>query len=513
MKQMLLHTHPIAIYFYLYRFLYLLIIPLLRGLVAALTGGLFHWLSGAWVDLLFILLILLLAYQKWAHYQYYMDSSGIYYTTGIFYQQEITIPMERICTLSIQQPFWMRPLRLVRLRLDTLALDPGKADLSMYLRKDEAERIMAMRRRPIEQRGKLRATCRPRMLDIVFLSIFTSNSFIGILFISTFISQAGKILGEDLYALLTSLVRRIAVGLEPVAGLLSLAFRLPPIAMGIGAVLLGGWLVAFLLTLLQTKNLTTSRTRDSLHITGGIITKKEYSVNFSDICFIDVRQSLLTRFLRLYSVFLDAIGTGKERSDITAIIPFSSRRRCEAQLRLLLPEYHTTPRSIRPNPGAIMKFLLDPLWPCLLVPAATIFFIWLLPAWTAFFRFAGWMLSFPAYWFLGVRLMDFFSSGVSREGNYFTLRYSKLYYLHTVVFSWEKIAMLNLRQSILQRGDAKCDLKVCTRAEGRVVHHLRNLSWERTAALFDAEDGLRLPPSLWDKTLSFFQKLFHFKKK
>lgn len=512
MKQKLLRTHPIAIYFYLYRFLYLLIIPLFRGLVAALTGGLLRWLSGAWVDLLFILLILLLAYQKWDHFKYYMDNSGIYYTTGIFYQQEITIPMGRICTLSIQQPFWMRPLRLVRLRLDTLALAPNKADLSMYLRKDEAERIMAMRRRPIEQRGKLRATCRPRILDIVFLSIFTSNSFIGILFISTFISQAGKILGEDLYALLTTLLRRIAVGLEPLTGLLALAFRLPPIAMGIAAVLLGGWLVAFLLTLLQTKNLTTSRTKDSLHITGGIITKKEYSVNFSDICFIDIRQSLLTRFLRLYSVFLDAIGTGKERSDIKAIIPFSTRRRCETQLSLLLPEYHSTPRSIRPNAGAIMKFLLDPLWPCLLIPGATLLLMWLLPAWTAFFRFAGLMLSFPAFWFLGVRLMDYFSSGISRAGDYFTLRYSELFYLHTVVFSWEKIAMLNLRQSILQRGDAKCDLKVCTRSEGHMVHHIRNLSWDQTAALFEAEDGLRLPPSLWDKALAFFQKLFHLKK-
>lgn len=513
MKRRLRHTHPIAIYFYLYRFLYLLLIPLARGLVAALTGGLLEWLSGTWKDLLIIGLVVLLAYEKWDHFQYHMDSKSLYYTTGIFYQQEITIPMDRICTLSIQQPLWMRPFRLVRLRVDTLALAPDKADVSMYLKKAEAERIMVLRRRPVELRGKLRAKCRPRTLDIVFLSIFTSNSFIGILIAATFISQAGKLLGQDLYALLTELLHRIAVGLEPLSALFLLAFRLPPIAAGIAGILLGGWLIAFLLTLLQTQDLETARTKDSLHITGGIITKKEYSVKFSDICFIDIRQSLLTRLLRLYSVFLNAIGTGKERSDIKAIIPFSTRKRCEAQLRLLLPEYMSFPRTIKPNGGAVMKFILEPLWPCLLVPLGTLLILRLLPAWAVLFRFVGFMLSIPAYWFLGVRLMDFFSSGISRAGNYFTLRYSELYYLHTVVFSWEKIAMIQLRQSILQRGDAKCDLKVSTRSEGRATHHVRNLPWDDTAALFEAEDGLRLPPSLWDRAISFCKKLLKLNNK
>lgn len=513
MKHPLLHTHPLSIFAYLYRFLYLLLIPIARGLVAALTGGLLRWLAGAWLDLLILVLVLVLAFQKWNHFQYYMDYNSFYYTTGIFYQQKISISMERICTLSIQQPFWMRPLRLVRLRLDTLALEPGKADLSMYLHKAEAERIMTLRRRPIEQRGALRAVCRPRMLDIVFLSIFTSNAFIGILFVATFITQAGKILGRDLYSLLNTFLQKIALGLEPVSLLFTLAFRLPPIAAGVAGVLLGGWVVAFLLTLLQTKNLTTARTKDSLHITGGIITKKEYSVNFHDISFIDIRQSFLTRFLRLYSVFLNAIGIGKERSDIKAIVPFSTRRRCEMQLQLLLPEYRATPRTIQPNRGAIMKFLLDPLWPCILVPLCTWLLMKLLPAWAAFFRFAGWMSAFPALWFLGVRLMDYLSSGISRQDKYFTLRYSEQYYLHTVVFSWEKIALINIRQSILQRGDAKCDLKVSIRSEGRSIHHVRNLPWDATAALFEAEDHLRLPPSLWDKVLSFLKNLIRFKNK
>lgn len=114
----------------------------------------------------------------------------------------------------------------------------------------------------------------------------------------------------------------------------------------------------------------------------------------------------------------------------------------------------------------IFKFLIDPFWPCVLIPAGTVVACWLLPKWTGLIGFAGFMLSLPALWFLGVRILDFLSSGVSRDGDCYTLRYSNRYYLHTVVFPFDKIALVNVRQSILQRGDRKCDLKVSTRAEG-----------------------------------------------
>lgn len=516
-------THPIAIFFYLYRFLYLLLFPLLRGVVSVLTGGLLDWLAGAWMDILIILLMVGLAVLKWSIFQYSFNKNGLNYTEGIFFRQEGFIPMKRICTLSTQQPFWMVPLKIKKLRVDTLALSPNKADLILYLSSAAADQIMALRRRPSlkypgKNGGSVKAECRPRLLDIVFLSLFTSNSFIGILFISAFISQSGKILGnhlsEFLISVLSNLARQLTGGLAPLSALLTFAFRLPPIATGIAMVLLGGWLIAFLLTLLQTQKLHTSRTKNALHIKGGVLVRKEYSIYMRDLSFIDVRQSLMTRCFRLYSVFLSAIGTGKERSDISALIPFSSRKRCEAQLRLLLPEYVLTPRMLRPNGGAIMKFLIDPLWPCILVPVLTFLGSWLLPMWGELIRFAGLMLSFPAFWFLGVRLMDFLSSGLSRSGDYYTMRYSNLYYLHTVVFSREHIALVNVRQSILQRGDNKCDLVVSTRSEGSNTHHIRNLDWDPTLALFDAVDPIPfyLKPSWFDALNRFFKTTIMKKK-
>ena len=213
MKEKLIHAHPISIFFFLYRFLYLLLIPLARGIISALLGGPSRWMSGAWLDLLIFGWIFFLAYEKWNHFKYYMDEDRFYYTEGIFYKRETWISMERICTLSTQQPLWMQPFGLVTLRIDTLALAPDKPDLFMYLRKSEACRLMALRKKAMEApQDSMKITCRPRILDIIFLSVFTSNSLIGIIFIATFISHAGKLFGRNLYDWLEALLHQIALG-------------------------------------------------------------------------------------------------------------------------------------------------------------------------------------------------------------------------------------------------------------------------------------------------------------
>ena len=76
------HAHPFSILTFLYRFLFLLIIPLARGFLSALTGDLLSWISGAWMDILTVLLIFLLAWKKWDCFKYYMDECGVFYTSG-----------------------------------------------------------------------------------------------------------------------------------------------------------------------------------------------------------------------------------------------------------------------------------------------------------------------------------------------------------------------------------------------------------------------------------------------
>ncbi|MFR1111278.1 MAG: PH domain-containing protein, partial [Anaerotruncus colihominis] len=176
-----IHAHPFSILTFLYRFLFLLIIPLARGFISALTGDIFSWVRGAWFDILIVALIIILAYQKWEHFQYHMDINGVYIATGIFFRSEFYIPQDRISTLSVIRPFWLRPFRIARIRIDTIAGDPRSPDAAFYVWSREADRISSLRAAPpaMDSDGAP-AQDRPHLYELVLLSLLTSNSFIGI---------------------------------------------------------------------------------------------------------------------------------------------------------------------------------------------------------------------------------------------------------------------------------------------------------------------------------------------
>ena len=121
---------------------------------------------------------------------------------------------------------------------------------------------------------------------------------------------------------------------------------------------------------------------------------------------------------------------------------------------------------------------------CLLLPAATQGAAALLPSWRLVLEFSGGMLLLPALWFLGVRVLDFCSAGAGYGDGYYTIYYSRLFSLHCVIFSADKVAQVQLRQSPIQRMSGRCDVLVYTRAEGRQVHRLRNLELAAARRLF-----------------------------
>ena len=474
-EERLHHAHPVMILEFLWRFLFLLILPLARGFVSSLSGGFYLWLQGAWFDLLVVTAIVGLAFCQWFFFRFRLvelegEGRGLMLVRGILHRQVSLIPVSRICTMSTTASFYLRPVAGVRLRADTLA--GGKTpDLSFTVTKRQAEKIINCRFTDKYNNKYMKRSYQPRQIYIVALSAVLSNSLAGVVLLSVLISNLGKILGQEFE-------RRILGTVELLTNLL--AFGLPPVAAALGWVLVAGWLLAFFRNLVRHARFTVTRHRDQLFIESGIFTKRKYSVYLNAVNYLDIRQSVFTKVLGLYSVFVHAVGYGKQQEDISAILPAASKRELRRQLRLLLPAYKPADRrrcTIRPNRGAVMKFMTEPLWACILPPAAGWLLTWLFPSWQELIWFVVLMGEIPAVWFFIIRFMDYLTSGLhydSGSGMY-TLRYSSGFYLHTVVIPKEKIVQLELRQSILQKLDGRCDVFFYTEDEGVHRHHLRNL--------------------------------------
>jgi len=472
-------THPIMLVQFVWRFLFLLILPVLRGFWAAASGGsLSGWLSGAWMDLLSVFSIFALAFLQWWCLTYQATAEGLLVESGIFFRRSFQIPNRRVTTLTVVRPFYLKPFGAVYLRADTLAGGVERTDLTLTLSRKKAREILEERRENLCRGGWTERTLHPGKASIAFLSAALSSSLAGVVFFATFISQAGSLLGEEFSDRIYGTFERFTK---------AMAWGLPPATAALAYLLLFGWLFTFVRNLVRHIPFQVSRAKDALSIRGGCITDRVYSVRVRDINFVDIRQTVLARMLRLHSAFIHAVGYGKAKDDVSAVIPACRRPEMLRQLRMILPEFTLTPRQAKPNFGAWMRFVMDALWPCLLLPAATWALASWFPSWRDFALFTGIMACVPAYWFLTVRLIDFATSGIGRTGDCYTLRYSSGYSLHTVVLPKSHVARILLRQSPIQMLDDRCDIKIYSTAENHRVHHIRNIDRKEAIAVLDID--------------------------
>ena len=459
------HAHPMTILANLWRVFYLTIIPVVRGFLTALQGGFALWVQGAWIDILIFLFMIAIAVLRWHAVTYTYNDREIVLNLGWLLTRQIRVTWHNVTTVSMVETFYLRPFRAAWLRADTLGGSAGKPDFSILLHRDQARALIGRQRDLSEQLHPREYI--PRTGSVLALALLTSNSLGGILFIATFVSQSGRLLGNEFSDLIIGTFEEVAR---------ILAFGIPPAAAAIADILLAGWFIGFLLTFVRYKNFAVSRSRSALNIGGGIFTNRQYCINFADINFIDIRQSISTKALKLYSLYISAVGYGKQKDDMSCIIPTENRRIFTLNRERLFPSFSPSRRQVAPKPTGIMRFIGVGLALCAAIPLAMVILIWIFPSWQGFILFVGLMSMVPALFFLTVRVMDFATCGFSKSGKYYTLRYSKGFYLHTVVIPENKIVCIELRQSPLQRFTPNCDLIISTRAETHFYHRCRNLN-------------------------------------
>ena len=465
------------LFLFMPRLFWLLLPVLLRGITVILTAGVSQWLSSAWMDLLFFAIVGLIVWLRWFHLQYRRTPDGIALRSGVLRRRLLLIPFENICTVTSFSPFWLRPLQITRLSLDTPAGLVKYPDMRLYVTQREAENIFGIQQMQSDQVYAAR-TYRPANSSILLLSLLTSNSLAGLLLAATFISNLGSIIGSELSY-------RFISTLDNLGRLL--AFGIPPAAAAVAWLLLLAWSLAFGAELLRNKNFEARRVHGALSVKRGLLDIRSYIVQIKNINFVDIRSTLFSRILGLGAVYLHSTGINASGKDEIPVVPVVKIADITRILDNLLPEAALEKNQLRPNAGAILRFLGDALVVLLAVLAAGMFCWLFYPTWRRFVLFLTAMALIPVFWFLAVRFLDFQTSGVGKKDKYYTLRYSKGFYLHTAILPKERIVAVRTQQSVFQWFDGKCDVFVYSVSQGRTEHRLRNLDMAAAMQLFESD--------------------------
>ena len=463
------HQHKIAILKYTTANFWLLLIPLVRGLIA-MRFDFYRWLRGAYLDIIVILFIIGIAIVRWLFDLYDIREDGIFIRSGVFIRNEFLLPYKALSCATSKRALWFRPLGAVTLSLDSDSHSAknkrGKADIQLIVPLNDYTQIYD--KMPTESTNT-RISYYASKYNLIFFSLVFSSTLSGVIFLGTLFIQGGRIVGNELEEMflnavsdVTNVVQTIVKGVTPFTVALTL-------------VIVISWGFSFFSNLLRHINFMVQRCGKNIFVENGFFSRWKYFINYSRINHADLRQNLLMKICKVMSVHVSCTGYGKDKNEIPVFVPITTRNRVMGSMQMILPNFTISNISMRPPNWYIMPFIMPPIIMTASFPIAAYFAMKLFPAWDSVIKFLLIMGEIPSVYLLIVKIAAKFTTGIGEEGETVTLRYCDFYQFHTVIVPKNKIVYVRLTQTIFQRFNKTCDVKIYTRGERASRHRIRGI--------------------------------------
>lgn len=472
--------HPLCIVRYSVRYIWLLIFPLLRNLfrLRLMPETALRWLQGAWFDILILLCILGFGWLRWYHRRFSVKNGDICVYEGFLLRHIRYIPLDALAALTIEHPFWLRPFDGVYVYADTVSGILKRNDLRLLLRRRDAAVFEPLLEMPERDCG-LHYHVHP--WRILLFSVVFSSSLSGALYTAAFWFQGGRIsrtlIGE------LGLVQRLGEVSEEVAGHLT---GIPPLAVTIGVVILSTWLMSFVNNLLRYGGFVMAARGRVLTVSSGILTKRRIRIKRERVNFLDIRQNLLTKLCRVYSLTVNCSGYGSRRGDIPVCLPLLKRKEIAETMPLIFPRTGLLDNQLRVPLTAWWGYVWPPvLWMAGIIPAAYILRR-MFPAVESAIGFVQLMLLIPAVWKLLIQITALLTSGIGAEHGQICVWYCRGFVFHTITAGMDRIVKVRITQFPWQRWFGKCNVTVYFRGERIRRCTVKTLDAKRVRELFGA---------------------------
>ncbi len=447
------HEHPLRIIRYTKKTLWLLIFPILRGAYHVFNREvLLEWLEGAWMDLLILLFIIAYGWLCWYMRVFTVRDGQIYVKEGIFYTRRRIIPVRNLSALTIEHPFLLRPLKAAYLNADTASGLLGTTDLKLMIRcRDEELFRKALPR--IRQGKRHNTKHKGSFLRTVIFSVIFSSSFSGTVYMVVFWFQSGRI-ARDLIAE-WQIQERFGTMTEEIAQHLT---GIPPIAVAVGLLFLSTWFLSFISNMLRYGGFLIESDRRMISVRSGLLTKRLFYLTNRKINFADIRQNLLTKFFRIFSLAVNCPGYGTQRGSIPICMPILTRKEMDEVVPMIFPDIRLTGNTLRTPWTSWLSYVNVPVfWGIMIIPAAQAarhYFPQMAEA-TNFFQV---MLLLPLAWKLAVQITALVTTGLSITDGRICVRWCKGTTFHTIITDTDCIAKIRIRRNLFHRINGKCHL-------------------------------------------------------
>lgn len=478
---MLKRQHRFAMLKYIKGNIWLLIIPIVRGLIS-LKSDFYSWFKMTYMDIFVIIVVFALAWLKWYRVQFEFSEKGIYVKKGVVVKSEFFVPYSVISCVVVYQSILMRAFKIVKINIETETCSGQKRQKKkeIFLIVSEIDYSQIYKNIPINCSNK-KIEYHALKKDIVIYSMCFSSVIPGLIYIGSFIIQGKKIVGEKIEIEFLSVVNELTDSLKKFTEDIS------AIILTLLIIIAVGWFISFILKLIRYSNFKICRLEKNILIENGHFSNWKYYVNSSSVHSVEIRQNLIMKLAKKMSLYVNCAGYGEQKNEQPIFVPMTTKKRGMGILKELLPDF-TKSNNMLTTKRALLGYIWLPLILVVGVAVVTAVLCTNFYNWAETIQFAGIMLEIPLVYFLAVQIVAKVSTGIGVSDRAVTMSYCRAAHFHTVIVLKERIAYIKIRRTFFQRASGCCDVIVYTGGRCVKTHRMRGIIFKDAEKLVENYD-------------------------
>ncbi|TDL30493.1 hypothetical protein E2R51_18315 [Jeotgalibacillus sp. S-D1] len=401
----------------------------------------------------YLIIILFLGVLKWWRFTYRLEEGELRIEYGLFVKKKRYIPFERIQSLNYSEGILHRPLKLVKIKVETAGSSStaeSEAELTAITKEqaNELNSIISKAKKRIKEKNLEAAEDGMESLedsmeetDLVEEKVLYKMSAKDLIVMATTSGGAGVVI-SGILIFLSQFSEMIPY--ETVMNEFTEVIESGLLVVGIilFAVLLFAWLVAVVLTFLRYADFTVKLADKDIIITRGLLEKKQTTIPINRIQGIRLNQNILREPLKFASVTIESAGGSvlEQDSNTIRLLPMIKASETTPILNQILPEYEWKTDFKRAPKRSIFRYMF---WNLLTVTIAVVplsYFLYPLGLWS--------LLLYP--FVLGLSWMQYRSAGYRLSDDQLTVQF-RVFDKQTVFMKRKRIQSLELRETWFQK--------------------------------------------------------------
>lgn len=324
-------AHPLMVITYMKPFLFVLVLPFIRGILQYFNDHEVTSILG--IELFLLGIIIAYAVLSCSVFRLILKENTVMIRSGIIFAKRATIKISSLSSIQSEQNPLDAIFKSVTYSINTEAGRRNRSDFRFKLRLKDSKEISS-----ILYAEKTSTQLKFSPLKIAILAATTSSAFSGLIIGVPVINKIGDLLGLAIYDMLFDEINNVSNKFQtffgPAVNVVTLVFIL---AYGI----------SFVYSFLKYVNFKLFLGDDKLEIRSGFITRTRTAFRKSAVNDVRIEQTALMMLIKRYAMKVSIGGYGDSKSESEVIIPSGALREIRKSFSMYFPFLEPKGRTIK----------------------------------------------------------------------------------------------------------------------------------------------------------------------